>query len=50
VHEAGIGMAPGTSFGAGAERHVRLCTAKGTELLETAMDRLEQFVATYVEA
>jgi len=50
VHEAGIGMAPGTSFGAGAARHVRLCTAKGTELLETAMDRLEQYVATYVQA
>jgi aspartate/methionine/tyrosine aminotransferase len=50
VREAGIGMAPGTAFGAGAERHVRLCTAKGVDLLETAMDRLESFVADYVEA
>ncbi len=49
VREAGIGMAPGVAFGAGAERHVRLCTAKSTELLETAMDRLERFVAGYVE-
>jgi len=50
VREAGIGMAPGTAFGAGAERHVRLCTAKGVDLLETAMDRLENFVTDYVEA
>jgi aspartate/methionine/tyrosine aminotransferase len=50
VREAGIGMAPGIAFGTGAQRHVRLCTAKSTELLETAMDRLEQFVAGYVEA
>jgi aspartate/methionine/tyrosine aminotransferase len=50
VREAGIGMAPGVAFGAGAERHVRICTAKGTELLETAMDRLERFVADYAEA
>jgi aspartate/methionine/tyrosine aminotransferase len=49
VREAGIGMAPGVAFGAGAERHVRLCTAKSTELLQTAMDRLEGFVAGYVE-
>jgi aspartate/methionine/tyrosine aminotransferase len=50
VREANIGMAPGTSFGAGAERHIRLCTAKGTQLLDTAMDRLEHFVAHYAEA
>jgi aspartate/methionine/tyrosine aminotransferase len=49
VREAGIGMAPGVAFGAGAERHVRICIAKGTELLETAMDRLERFVADYAE-
>ncbi len=50
VHEAGLGMAPGIAFGAGAERHVRLCTAKSPELLETAMDRLERYVDAYVEA
>ncbi len=47
VAEAQIGMAPGIAFGRGAERHVRLCYAKSTELLATAMDRLESFVTTY---
>ena len=45
VHEAKIGMAPGTSFGAGAEGLVRLCYAKTAPLLQEAMDRLEGFVA-----
>jgi aspartate/methionine/tyrosine aminotransferase len=49
VHEARIGMAPGTSFGRGAEHLVRLCFAKSPELLGEAMDRLEKFVAGYVE-
>ncbi len=47
VHEARIGMAPGTSFGRGAERLVRLCYAKSPELLHEVMDRLEGFVAGY---
>jgi aspartate/methionine/tyrosine aminotransferase len=50
VREAGIGMAPGVAFGAGAHRHVRICTAKGTDLLDAAMDRLEHFVADYADA
>ena len=49
VAEAGIGMAPGTSFGRGAEKYVRLCTAKSPELLDEAMNRLERFVADYRE-
>ena len=49
VTEARIGMAPGTAFGTGAEKYVRLCTAKSPELLGEAMDRLERFVASYVE-
>jgi aspartate/methionine/tyrosine aminotransferase len=49
VHEARIGMAPGTSFGRGAEHLVRLCYAKTPKLLHEAMDRLEKFVAGYVE-
>ena len=44
VHEARIGMAPGTSFGEGAERMVRICYAKEAALLDEAMDRLEKFV------
>ncbi len=50
VTEAGIGMAPGTAFGIGAERHVRLCYAKSPALLHEAMDRLAKFVAGYREA
>jgi aspartate/methionine/tyrosine aminotransferase len=49
VHEAKIGMAPGTSFGAGAEGLVRLCYAKTPPLLHEAMDRLARFAADYKE-
>ena len=49
VQEARIGMAPGVAFGLGAERHVRLCTAKSPDLLHEAMDRLEAFVQSYRE-
>ena len=49
VAEAGIGMAPGTAFGRGAESYVRLCTAKSPELLNEAMDRLDRFTADYRE-
>jgi aspartate aminotransferase len=50
VVEARIGMAPGTAFGRGAEKYIRLCYAKSPELLTEAMNRLERFVAGYVEA
>ena len=50
VVEARIGMAPGEAFGAGAEGLVRLCYAKSPENLTEAMDRLERFVSSYVEA
>ena len=40
VREERIGMAPGTSFGRGAERLMRLCCAKQPEMLAKAMDRL----------
>jgi aspartate/methionine/tyrosine aminotransferase len=50
VHEARIGMAPGTSFGRGSERLIRLCYAKTPALLSEAMDRLERFTASYTEA
>jgi aspartate/methionine/tyrosine aminotransferase len=49
VTEALIGMAPGSAFGRGAERMVRVCYAKTPELLHAAMDRLEAFVAGYKE-
>lgn len=50
VTEGGVGMAPGFAFGAGAERHIRLCYAKSTALLHEAMDRLARFTASYREA
>jgi aspartate/methionine/tyrosine aminotransferase len=50
LHEAGIGMAPGTSFGQGSESMVRLCYAKTPDLLHQAMDRLARFVSDYAEA
>ncbi len=49
VTEAGIGMAPGTAFGHGAERLVRICYAKSRENVTEAMDRLERFAADYKE-
>ena len=45
VRQARVGLAPGMAFGAGAERMIRLCYAKSPELLDEAMNRLEQFVA-----
>ena len=47
IHRAGIGMAPGTSFGRGAERLTRLCYAKSPDLLSAGSDRLASFVADY---
>ncbi len=44
VHEARIGLAPGTSFGGGAEPFIRLCYAKSPALLDEAMDRLERLI------
>jgi aspartate/methionine/tyrosine aminotransferase len=49
VGEALIGMAPGISFGRGAETMIRLCYAKTPNLLNQAMDRLASFVAGYRE-
>lgn len=49
VHEARLGIAPGTSFGRGAERLVRLCTAKSPALLDEALGRLSRFVESYRE-
>ena len=50
VREARVGMAPGTSFGRGSERLMRLCYAKSPELLHEAMDRLDPFIAGYRQA
>jgi aspartate/methionine/tyrosine aminotransferase len=42
-------MAPGTAFGKGAEKLIRLCYAKTPPLLHEAMDRLADFTSRYVE-
>jgi len=40
VDEANVGLAPGTAFGPGGERFMRLCFARNAEQLTTAMGRL----------
>ncbi len=49
VAEARVGLAPGTAFGGGAERMVRLCHAQSPERMRIAMDRLGGFIADYRE-
>jgi len=44
VKEAGIGLAPGTAFGAGGEQYLRLCYAQSNDRLSLAMDRLQGFL------
>jgi aspartate/methionine/tyrosine aminotransferase len=41
VHEARVGLAPGSAFGPGGEGHLRLCFAASLDRLSQAMDRLE---------
>jgi aspartate/methionine/tyrosine aminotransferase len=40
IDEAGVGLAPGSSFGPGGESFLRLCFARKREHLEEAADRL----------
>ena len=40
IDEANAGLAPGTAFGAGGERFVRVCFARNSEQLEAAMSRV----------
>ena len=40
IDEANVGMAPGTAFGAGGERFLRLCFARNADQLQAAMDRV----------
>jgi aspartate/methionine/tyrosine aminotransferase len=40
IDEANVGLAPGTAFGAGGERVLRLCFARNAEQLQTAIDRV----------
>ena len=49
VREARVGLAPGMAFGGGADGQIRLCYARSLASLETAMDRLEEFIGSYRE-
>jgi aspartate/methionine/tyrosine aminotransferase len=40
IDEAGVGLAPGTAFGAGGEDFLRLCFARNAEQLEGAVQRV----------
>jgi aspartate/methionine/tyrosine aminotransferase len=45
IDEANVGLAPGTAFGAGGERFVRLCFARNAEQLEAAVGRIASVVS-----
>lgn len=44
LHEEDVGLAPGYTFGAGFESHVRLCFARSHEQLAEGLTRLLRFV------
>jgi aspartate/methionine/tyrosine aminotransferase len=46
IDEAKIGLAPGTAFGEGGERYMRLCFARKTEDVVETADRLLRWVET----
>jgi len=46
VREAGVGIAPGTAFGRGGERFMRLCFAGDPQEITIALDRLSAWLAT----
>ena len=48
IDEANVGLAPGTAFGAGGERFVRLCFARNPEQLEAAVGRVASVISTRV--
>lgn len=44
LEEENVAVVPGTAFGESGEGHVRCCYATDTDLLTTALDRIENFV------
>jgi len=44
LRETRVGLAPGVAFGAGGEGSIRLCYALETEILETALARIDAFI------
>jgi len=45
IDEAGVGLAPGTAFGAGGESFLRLCFARNTDQLRTAATALAKLLS-----
>lgn len=45
VHEAGVGIAPGTAFGKGGEAFMRLCFAGDPDEVAVALSRLGNWIA-----
>jgi aspartate/methionine/tyrosine aminotransferase len=45
IDEANVGLAPGTAFGAGAERFLRLCFARSADSLGESVERLTRWLA-----
>jgi aspartate/methionine/tyrosine aminotransferase len=46
IDEANVGMAPGTAFGAGGEKFLRLCFARNAEQLDTAVGRVAKVLSS----
>lgn len=44
VNQTGVGLAPGTAFGAGGEQYLRLCFARNHAHLEEAMRRINAWL------
>ena len=44
LQETRVGLAPGSAFGESGEGFIRLCFANSTDVLATALDRLEPFL------
>jgi aspartate aminotransferase len=47
LEETNVGLAPGVAFGAGGEGSVRICYAAEQEILEQAMERLDDFLSQH---
>jgi aspartate/methionine/tyrosine aminotransferase len=45
VHEAGVGLAPGSAFGPGGEGHLRLCFASSEARISQALDRMRPLLS-----
>ena len=44
LHEAGVAVVPGDAFGESGEGHVRISYAYSMEQLQTAMEKIREFL------